>query len=108
MATTTTAASISTTAAPSLSESQLTSTSTATSTSTPNPGPGSKSKAWITGVVVGPLAAVAIAGLLFWIFKLKRNQSQLQNPPVSTSQDHPAFQRPYQPPRPQFSLQLPY
>jgi len=102
--TTTTATSISTTAAPSLTKSQSTSASTAT----PTPTPGPKSKAWIAGAVIGPLAAIAIAGLLFWIFKLKRNQSQPQNPPVSASQDPSAFQQPYQTPPPRFSPQFPY
>lgn len=101
-ATTTAATSISTTATESSTKSQ------STSASTPSPAVGPKSKAWIAGAVIGPLAAIAIAGLLFWIFKLKRNQSQPQNPPVLAFQNQPAFQQPYPTPPPQFSPQLPY
>lgn len=67
-----------------------TSTSTPTHTSAPAP---SKSKAWIAGVVVGPIALIAIAGLVTYIFFLKKKQRNApQNPPAQLPpQQYPQY-----------------
>ncbi|OCL14805.1 hypothetical protein AOQ84DRAFT_207656 [Glonium stellatum] len=69
-----TASSPATTNSPS-SSTPTTSSPTSTSTSTPQP---SSSKGWIAGVVLGPIALIAIAGLLWYIWILRRKQPQRQ------------------------------
>ncbi|KAF2465868.1 uncharacterized protein BDR25DRAFT_80523 [Lindgomyces ingoldianus] len=39
-------------------------------------GGGSSSKAWIAGAVIGPIALAVIAGLLFYIWSLKRSKKE--------------------------------
>lgn len=69
-----TAPSPSTTNSPS-SSTPITSDPTSTSTSTPQP---SSNKGWIAGVVIGPIALVAIAGLLWYIRILRKKQPKRQ------------------------------
>ncbi|ORY09531.1 hypothetical protein BCR34DRAFT_370682 [Clohesyomyces aquaticus] len=59
------------------------------------------SKAWIAGVVIGPLAAIAIAGLVAWIVILKRKnkkQAATPGPPPIPYQSFPPELK-TQPPR---------
>ncbi|KAF2177229.1 hypothetical protein K469DRAFT_697430 [Zopfia rhizophila CBS 207.26] len=62
-------------------------TSAASGATATNPGPtptrindsdqgGSSSKAWIAGAVVGPIALAVIAGLLFYIWRLKKSKKE--------------------------------
>ncbi|KAG4416672.1 hypothetical protein IFR04_010190 [Cadophora malorum] len=88
-----------------------TSTPTPTTTTTPPPidvettvpvsdsNPG-KSKAFIAGVVVGPVAALAIIGLLVWVFFLKRSKRKDQTAQQYQTQQQmaPAPQQYQQPP----------
>ena len=69
-----TASSPSTTNSPS-SSTPITSDPTSTSTSTPQP---SSSRGWIAGVVIGPIALIAIAGLLWYIWILRKKQPKRQ------------------------------
>ena len=57
------------------SSTPTTSGPTSTSTSTPQP---SSSKRWIAGVVIGPIALIAIAGLLWYIWTLPKKQPKKQ------------------------------
>ncbi|KAF2475630.1 uncharacterized protein BDR25DRAFT_339687 [Lindgomyces ingoldianus] len=73
-----------------------TSTPTSSSTAAPIESPTSKkssSKAWIAGVVVGPIAAIAIGALVVWIILLKRKHKKEDgNPPASIPQTpHPPY-----------------
>ncbi|XTI86267.1 hypothetical protein V2W45_1380691 [Cenococcum geophilum] len=53
-------------------------TVSSSSTLTPTPAPAPKSdKAWIAGVVIGPIAAVVIAGLVGWIIILYKRQNRV-------------------------------
>jgi len=65
-------------------------------TSTPTPTPtGKKNKAWIAAAVVGPILALAILALAFWIYKLRKGKPQ----PEEQYPYPPAY--PSQPPQPQ-------
>ncbi|KAH7121175.1 hypothetical protein B0J11DRAFT_59100 [Dendryphion nanum] len=67
----------------------------------------SKSKAWIAGVVIGPIAGIAIIGLIAWIFlikKKKKNAAAAGAPPgVGGAEAAP----PYNPASPQQGYQQP-
>ncbi|KAH7126926.1 hypothetical protein B0J11DRAFT_289750 [Dendryphion nanum] len=75
-------------------------TSGSTISSTPPPATsGSQSQAWIAGVVVGAIGLIAVAGLVFWIFRIKkRNKANeaSQNVP-KTEQTYHQHSHPHQP-----------
>jgi len=74
-----------------------------TSTPTPTP-PGKKNKAWIAAAVVGPILALAILALAFWIYKLRKGKPQPEEqypyppayPPQTQAQAYYPPQQPVQ------------
>ena len=79
---------------PGASPADSNSTPASTSTDTPPPPQPAKSKAWIAGPVIGSLAAIAIAGLVFVLIRRRRsNQEQTYQVAPQTSALSPQPQR---------------
>lgn len=68
---------------------------------------GSASQAWIAGAVIGPIALITIAGLLVYIWRLKRGKKEDPSAqPMMTQGPHtpiPQAQQPYYPPNAQYT-----
>ncbi|KAF2113396.1 hypothetical protein BDV96DRAFT_601559 [Lophiotrema nucula] len=69
-----------------ISSSSTTPIGLAAPTHTSEPGP-KKSQAWIAGAVVGPVAGLALIGLLLWFFLVK-NKEKDNNAPVAAAPGH--------------------